>query len=286
MNRVKIFEPCDMEYSQYDKPVRYTEDFLKEIASSSINCTLVEEEHRGKKIGNVSNFSFTDGGLFADISSDKPLDDLKHSPSFDCTLIDNGDHWLATTGKLLEVALTSDPRKAILNNTAKNDGGSKMSEGDNGTLEFFQNEVKRLQQENNKLEFKLNQANEKIDSFKEKETELDDLRAWKETNEKVIEEQKPIIEKFKAQEKKAHEELLEKASGGDESIKEKLKDMSNEYLETIIEIHVQDQPAKGAGANNAPGLNEGDGEDDEAAQSRERAEAINKMFPELDIKEE
>ncbi len=283
--RVKIFEPCDMEYEQYDKPVRYSEDFLKEIASSSIGCVLVEEKHRGNLIGNITNLSFTDGALFADVSTDKALDDLKYSPSYDCALIDNGDHWLATSGKLLEVALTSDPRKAILNNTAGNNGGSNMSDN-NETLEFFQKEVQRLQKENNKIQFKLDQANEKIDGFKEKETELEELRAWKESNEKVLEEQKPIVEKFKAQEKKAHEELLEKASNGDESVKEKLKNMSNEDLETIIGLHVEEQPAKGAGAGNAPGLDEGDGEDDEAAKAKERAEAIGKMFPDLEITKE
>ena len=152
MKRVKIFEPCDVEYPQkYDKPVRYSDDFLKEIASSSIGCTLVEEKHMGNSIGNITNLSFTDRGLFADVSTDKPLDNLKYSPSFDCTLIDNGDHWLATKGKLLEVALTSKPRTTwstttvtTLNNTADDNGGSNMSDK-NETLEFFQNEVKRLQ---------------------------------------------------------------------------------------------------------------------------------------------
>ena len=161
-----------------------------------------------------------------------------------------------------------------------------MSNNNDGTLEFFQNEVKRLQTENNKLEFKLNQANDKIKDFKEKETELEDLRTWKETNEKVIEEQKPIIEQFKAQQKKTHEELLEKASNGDESVKEKLKHLNNDDLETFIELHTEEQPAKGVGAENAPGLNEGSGETKEEAERKERNAAVEKMFSEFDFKEE
>lgn len=274
MTRVKIFEPCDMEYEVYDKPVRYTEEFLKDLASQTIGCLLVEEKHRGKSIGNITNITFTDGALWADVATDKALDDLKYSPSYDSTLIDNGDHWLATDGKLLEVALTSNPRKAILNNTG-DEGGSKMGNDNNndGTIEFFQNEVKRLQQENNKLEFKLNQANDKIKGFDEKEAELKELREWKETNEKIIEEQKPIIEKYKAQQEKAHAELLEKASQGDESVKEKLKDFSTEDLETIVGLQTEDQPPAGVGADNAPGLDEGDGSDNPTEEEIKQKEA-------------
>lgn len=282
MQRVKIFEPCDMEYEVYDKPVRYNEAFLKELANHTVGCILVEEEHRGKGIGNVTNVTFTDGELMADISTGNSLDNLKYSPSFDCTLVDNGDHWLATNGKLLEVALTSKPRQAILNNTG--DGGSTMADKNNdGTIEFFQNEVKRLQKENNKLEFQLNQANEKIEGFKEKETELEELRGWKETNEKLIEEQKPIVEKYKEQQKKAHDELLEKASQGDEAVKEKLKNFSTDDLETIIGLQSETQPAQGVGTENAPGLNEGTGETSEEAEAKERREAVKSMFPELEI---
>ena len=113
MERVKIFEPCDMEYDVYDKPVRFTEEFLKELASQTIGAKLVKEKHHGEAIGNVTNITFTDGALWADVSTAEALDNLKYSPSYDSLLVDNGDHWLATEGKLLEVALTSNPRKAL-----------------------------------------------------------------------------------------------------------------------------------------------------------------------------
>lgn len=287
MERVKIFEPCDMEYDVYDKPVRFTEEFLQELAAHSVGAKLVKEEHHGEAIGNVTNLTFNDGALWADISTAEALDNLKYSPSYDSLLVDNGDHWLATKGKLLEVALTSNPRKAILNNTADT-GGSQM--GDNntndGTIEFFQKEVKRLQQENNKLEFKAKQYEEKLGKIDEYEKELEELRAWKETNEKVIAEQKPIIEQYKADKEKQHEELLEKASQGNAEVKEQLKNCDNETLETIINLHTTEQPPQGVGAGNAPGLNEGNGEGDEEAIAKERAEALNNMFPELGIKED
>ncbi len=287
MVRVKIFEPCSMEYKERDKPVKYTEEFLRELASNTIGADLVNEKHHGEKIGKISNLTFTDGGLYADVDSEKPLDNLKYSPSYDSLLVDNGDHWLATEGKLLEVALTSKPRPAILNNTADDNGGSNMGkEGNDGTLEFFQNEVKRLQQENNKLEFKLNQANDKLKNVEKQEKELEELREWKETNEKVIEEQKPIIEQYKADKEKEHEELLEKASQGNAEVKEQLKNCDNDTLKTIANLHTTEQPPKGVGADNAPGLDEGDGDNDEETEQKERNDAVEKMFSELNFKEE
>ena len=286
MERKSIFKPCDMEYKVYDKPVRYTEDFLKELANSTINTPLVDEKHRGTIIGQVSNFTFTDGELFGDVDTENSLDDLKYSPSYDCTLIDNGDHWLATDGKLIEIALTSNPRKAILNNTAEKNGGSKMGEGEDKTKEFLAGEIDRLQKENAKLDFKAKQDKEKLSKLDEYEKELEELREWKETHEKIIEEQKPIIEAYESYQKKTHEELLEKASQGNDEIKDQLKDLDTKALETIVNLNSQEQPAKGAGANNAPGLNEGDGSDTEEAEQEERQKAVKTMFGDLFEKED
>ena len=116
--------------------------------------------------------------------------------------------------------------------------------------------------------------------------ELQELREWKETNSKLIEEQKPIIEKYNAYQEKHREELLEKASKGNKEVKEKLQNLRTEDLETIISLEVEEQPARGAGAGNAPGLNEGSGEKDkEQAEQKARKEAVEGMFSEL-FKEE
>ena len=271
MERVSIFKPCDIEYPQYDKPVRYTEEFLKEIASNTVGTKLVDN-HYGKEIGNIANITFTDGELWADADSSKSLQ--KFSPSFDnLTLVDAGDYFLATDGRLVEVASTTKPR-------LDNSGGSHMTDNNNDkTMEFLSKEVDRLQKENAKLEFKSKQDGEKLKKVTEMEKELEELRNWKETNEKIIEEQKPIVEAFNAQQKQAHEELLEKASRGNAEIKEQLKDCDNKTLETFINLSSQEQPAKGVGADNAPGLNEGS--DNEEAEQEERQKAVEGMFSEL-----
>lgn len=283
MERVSIFKPCTIEYPQYDKPVKYTEEFLKGIANSTYWCPIVDG-HYGKSIGEISNITFTDGELFVDTNSSESLQ--KFSPSFDgLTLVEEEDCFVAVEGKLVEVASTVKPR---LDNSK---GGSEMGEE---TIEFFQKEVKRLQEENNKLEFKAKQDKKKIESFKEKETqleeiekELDKLRKENEENSKIIKEQKPIVDAYKAEQEKVHEELLEQASKGNEQFKEQLKNCDNDTLKAIAEIHTEEVPAEGVGADNAPGLGEGDGSDgDEETKQAEELEEVKAMFGELTNKEE
>ena len=285
MENKKIFEPCLMEYERYDKPVKYTEEFLKEIASACAGVKVVDEKHNAKPIGYISNITFIDGGLYADVDAEKPLDNLEYSPSFDCTLVDCGDYWEATKGSILEVALTSKPRKALLNNTADN-GGSKMGEEKDSTKEYLIKQVDELQKDKAKLEFQLEQANKKVDEAKKLEDELEELREWKEEKEKILKEQKPIIEDYKKYQEQRHEDLLEKASKGNAEIKEKLKNFSTEHLETLVDMEAQEQPAKGAGAQNAPGLNEGSGEDDKDAEHEEMVNTVQNAFSDIFGKEE
>ena len=286
MVRVSLFKPCDMEYDVYDKPVRYSEDFLKELASNSTGCKLVLEEHRTDKIGEVSNLTFNDGELYGDVITEQSTDNLKYSPSYDCKLIDKGDYWLATQGKLLEVAMTTQPRQAILNNTA-DEGGSEMSENnDNETIKILNGQIKDLNKQLAIAENK-NKANEdKLKEYDDLVKERDELKEWKETNEKLIEEQKPIIEQFNKAQTAKKEELLEKLSNGNSEIKAKLENMNVEDLETIAGLESHDTDPKGVGANNAEGLNEGDGSDDKEAEQQARKEAVEGMFGDLFTKEE
>jgi ElaB/YqjD/DUF883 family membrane-anchored ribosome-binding protein len=251
--RVKIFEPCELTYSQYEKPVRYTEEFLKQIASRTIGTKIVDE-HYGKTIGNMTNFTFTDGALFVDASSSQSLQ--KFSPSFDnLTLVDEGDYFVATDGTIVEVASTVKPR---LDNS--DDGGSNMSEE---TIKVLNQQVKDLNKQLAIAENKNKANEEKLAKFDEMEQELSKLREANEANSKLLEEQKPIVEKFNEIEEKRHEELLDIVSRGNPELKEAYKDFKTEDLQTIANTYIEDQPPKGVGAENAPGLDEGTGEEDE-----------------------
>ena len=81
--------------------------------------------------------------------------------------------------------------------------------------------------------------------------------------------------------------MLEKVSKGNPQLKEQFESFSTENLETYLKLHIEEQPPKGAGANNAPGLNEGDSsKDKEEAEQKARNEAVEGMFGELFEKEE
>ena len=250
--RVKIFEPCEITYSEYDKPVKYTEDFLKQIASRTINTKIVDG-HYGKTIGNMTNFTFTDGALFVDANSSQSLQ--KFSPSFDnLTLVDEGDYFVATGGTIVEVASTVKPR---LDNSEN--GGSNMSEE---TIKVLNQQVKDLNKQLAIAENKNKANEEKLAKFDEMEKELSKLRETNEANSKLLEEQKPIIDKFNEMEEKRHEELLDVVSRGNPELKEAYKDFKTDDLQTIANTYIEDQPPKGVGADNAPGLNEGDDSDE------------------------
>ena len=276
VERVKLFEPCYMEYENIGKPVHYTEEFLQELASVVNKTNLVFEEHLSDSIGDVSNFTFTDGALFGDVSTDKALDDLKYSPYFSCALQDDGDSWLAIkpTG-LKDVALTSNPRKPVeLPNT--DEGGSKMSNegsGDNETIKILNNQVKDLYKQLAIAENKNKANEEKLKRYDEMEKELEELRKTNETNSQLIEEQKPIIEAYKSDKEKRRADLLEKVSNGNEEVKNQLKDLPLETLETFDNLQSHDVPPQGIGANNAEGLNEGDGSDNPTEDELKQKEA-------------
>ena len=287
--RVKLFEPCYMEYKEYDKPVYYSEEFLKELASKVNSTKLVYGKHLTESIGDVSNFTFTDGALFGDVYTDKALDDLKYSPYIDCSLVEEDNRWLAVkpTG-FTDICLTDKPRKVKLMNTE--DGGSKMANNDNNsdneTIKILNGQVKDLNKQLAIAENKAKANEEKLKAYDELEKEVAELRQWKETNSKIIDEQKPIIEAYNKNLETRKEELLNKISNGNEEIKAKLQNESLETLENFDSLYAHEQPPKGVSANNAQGLNEGNGEDDGEAEQQARNDAVESMFGDLFNKEE
>lgn len=283
----KLFEPCMMNYKGYDKPIRYTEEFLEELANKVTETNLVLEEHLTPSIGKVSKIIFTDGALFGDVETEEATDNRKYSPYINCTLQEEEDCWLAIkpTG-FKDIALTSKPRKPVsLPNT--NNGGSNMgNEGNDTTIKILEGQVKDL---NKKLvvEENKNKANEeKLKKFDEMEKELKELREWKETNKKIIEEQKPIIDAYKKDQETKRSELIEKLSNGNEELKAQMKDVDLKTLELWDNLQAHEQPPQGISSNNAEGLNEGDGSNDAEKERENRMNAVENAFPDLFNKEE
>lgn len=266
MKITKLFEPCFMEYDQLDKPVQYTGEFLKELTEKTSTVKLVYEEHSSEAIGEVSNLNFIEGSLFGVVTSDKSTENLGYSPYIECSLEDHDDYWRAVnpTG-LADVALTSKPRKPIkLPNTE--DGGSNMSNDgntDNETIKILNSQVKDLNKQLAVQETKLKANEKKLKKYDETQKELKELKEWKEINSKIIEEQKPIIEEYKQSLEAKREDLIKKLANGNAEIEAQLKEASMETLELYNTLTSHEEPPKGVGADNAPGLNEGSGEDDD-----------------------
>jgi hypothetical protein len=110
------------------KPVVYTEQFLKEIASSTRGSSL-ELTHGNSSIdviGHINDFDFINGELVGNISTNESLDNMGFSPEFSANFIDKGDRYEAIDGKLLKTILTDSPRSHILCNSVE--GGSNMNE--------------------------------------------------------------------------------------------------------------------------------------------------------------
>ena len=154
------------------------------------------------------------------------------------------------------------------------------------TKEFLADQVEKLQKENAKLQFKIDNDKSKLKELESLQKEVEELRETNSKNSELLDEQKPIIEKYNAYQESEKEKLLDKVSNGNEELKEKFKDFSVEHLQTIADAQISDQPAKGAGTENAPGLGEGNGITDEEAEAAERDKAVENMFSDIFGKEE
>ena len=114
------------------KPVVYTEQFLKEIASKTMGSSLelTHGNHTIDVIGHINDFDFIDNELVANVSTNEELKGMGFSPEFSANFIDKGDKYEAIDGQLLKTILTDQPRSQILCNSVEGnvEGGSNVSE--------------------------------------------------------------------------------------------------------------------------------------------------------------
>lgn len=253
-----------MEYSKYDKPVQYTEDFLKKIAEKYHKCKLVGEKHFSKKIGTVHSIEYKENGLTGIIQTNNEITNKSYSPLFESTLVDKGDYFLAVDGKLKEISLTSNPRQPMNHDYfLNNENGDKMSEKNNNNSnieDVLSKNVQELNKKNAMLENKLKVAEEKIEKYDELVKENDELKRTVEEQKGKLEESQPIVEKYNKHMEKTKEDLLEKISSGNEEVKNKYKHMSLEDLKTINEtlennLMTHDKNPRGISSEEAIGLN-------------------------------
>ena len=256
------------------KPVVYTDEFLKEIASKTMGSSL-ELTHGNNSIdvvGHVNSFDFINGELVANVTTDEELKGMGFSPEFSVNFRDKGDKYEAIDGRLLKTILTDSPRSHILCNSVEgnnvDEGGSNVSEE---TIKILEKQVKDLNRE-------VAQKDAIIEANKKKLGEYDELneriaKLEKENNDykSQIDDLTPKAEAFGKIETDMRTDLLTKAFGDDEEAKKPFQNATLEQLESLAKHREVTRKAQGVGAGNGEGIGEGEGEeggeDNEADQA-------------------
>jgi hypothetical protein len=288
---MKIFETGLYDYSDdprvdVDKPVLYTPQFFENMLKDGVDNIPLDIEHKGEAVGVLNSISFTDNCLNA--IPDTDIGDKKISPTFEYDTIDRGSYLEAVNGKFIRAGITETPRTFITNNShsnnEKNGKGEKMV-----SEEAFEQITKQNQKLARELASKDNQleANKKeLERLKEIEKENEALKA---DNKKITEELdsiKPYADKYSAYVKEKKESLLDEITEGNDALRESFKDLDIETLAVINEQKAVNTTPQGVNSNVAEGQNEGDGSNDEEAERKERLDAVDTMFSELNTKEE
>ena len=244
-----------------EKPVKYTEQFLKEIASNTIGSSL-ELTHGNNSIdaiGYVNNFDFIGDELVANVSTNESLNDMGFSPEFSANFIDKGEFYEAVDGKLLRTILTDTPRSHILCNSVA--GGSNMEDK---TIDILNKRISELERENNKLESKNSVFKEKAEKYDELQSKVETLEKDNLNYKAQIEALKPKADAYKEIEDSKRGDLLDKAFGNDEEAKKAFAEASLSELEILAKHKETVKPPEGVQTGAAEGEGEGDdtGEDE------------------------
>lgn len=258
---VELWKAGLMEYPDLDlkKPIKFTEEFLKEIATntSKIDVTSVDDEkgkHEDRVLGNISNFSYDNGVLNFENLDGFELSGMGLSPSFYFeALEDCGDYYIPYNGKLLNVGLTNNPRNRVLYNSIR--GDDSMAEDNIDKL------LAQIEDRDNKigsLKTQLSQKNKDIESkdkvITDYESELTTLRESVEG----LDDIKDKASKYEEIEVKNREELIEKLSKGNDVIKKTFEDFDIAQLEALEKANIVNNPGKGTSYPNTDVDNDGE----------------------------
>ena len=268
--KVTIFKVGDLSYpdANLDKPVRYTESFLKDIACSTSSSKLTGKHGSTTGIGSLSNFIFNNGELVADINTEESLEGMGFSPEFNCDLIDKGEYYEAVNGLLKNTVLTDTPRSSILYNNIENKMDvKKVSDDVTNTLN---NEIKKLNRELAQKDITIKNLQDKAQRFDELEGKFKKLSSENEVNVKTISELKAKAEGYDKLQEARKDELLTKLCEDNPDLRDKYSDFTVEQLQTVVDtVPVSTQP-NGVSPQVASGLNEGS--EDETKPNLEKIE--------------
>ena len=248
------------------KPVVYTEQFLKDIATNTVGSSL-ELSHGSATVdvvGHINDFDFIDNKLVANVATDEEIKGKGFSPEFSVNFIDKGDKYEAIDGQLLKTILTDSPRSHILCNSVE--GGSNVSEE---TIKILEKQVKDLNKEVAQKDAIIEANKKKIDEYDTLHSKIEELEKQNNDYKLQIDGLKPQADAYSKIEADMKADLLTKAFGEDEEAKKAFADASIQQLESLAQHREVTRQASGIGANNGEGIGEGDDGEEETDKADE-----------------
>ena len=248
------------------KPVVYTEQFLKDIATNTVGSSL-ELSHGSATVdvvGHINDFDFIDNKLVANVATDEEIKGKGFSPEFSVNFIDKGDKYEAIDGQLLKTILTDSPRSHILCNSVE--GGSNVSEE---TIKILEKQVKDLNKEVAQKDAIIEANKKKIDEYDTLHSKIEELEKQNNDYKLQIDGLKPQADAYSKIEADMKADLLTKAFGEDEEAKKAFADASIQQLESLAQHREVTRQASGIGANNGEGIGEGDDGEEETNKADE-----------------
>lgn len=259
MKDVLLFSTGLHNNKELDKPVKYNEEFLKELARySEVPLT---EEHKDKIIGKITNIKYEDGKLMGDVDDSYLKKGYGFSPTINTSLEDMGEYYQPNLNlvNLLDISRTKFPvdRRTILANSEDNSKNEDdtMTEDlnnvlkENGSLKQQINDKVKLEESLKK------EKNELSNELQSKDKLIEELEAQIKDNEskseKKIKEYEAKLNSYAEKEKEAKMTLVmevanahikEDEDNRDELLKEMCEDLINLPEATLNRMKDQAKP--------------------------------------------
>ena len=306
--RHELFEVGSYDYSDLDerltKPVRWTEEDLKQIAENYRGGIPLTSEHDNIYVGIGNNINYEEGKLFIEIPDELDMKGKGLSPKVDVLLKDKGDSFGIDTMSLIDVGVTKHPRKIRLLNseitgetgeTGNPEPAPQPSEDTNVATSLLLEKLQGKDAEIGKLQ-------DEINSLKEESKKYDEIKKAIEENKEFIDSKDDILKELSELRKAENERKIKEyeakynfnynENAQDKEIIDKLLsgDVDMELMEKLAERRIK---IEAASDGSAPGgrnpANSGEvgetgdtgGSGDEDAPSFTTREEYNKILKDM-----
>ena len=312
--RHELFEVGSYDYSdlddRLDKPVEWTEDYLKIIAENYRGGIPLTSEHDNIYVGIGNNIEYEKGKLFIEVPDELDMEGKGLSPKVDVLLKDKGDSFGIDTMSLIDVGVTKNPRKiTLLNSEITGETGAtgnpnpapqpqpqpapskdanvatslllEKLQGKDAEIGKLQDEINSLKEESKKyddIKKAIEENKEFIDSKDDILKELSELR--KADNERKIKENEAKYN-FNYNENAQDKEIIDKLLSGDVDM-----ELMEKLAERRIKIEASNDGSTPGGRNPSNSSDAGEtGETgstgDEDAPSFTTREEYNKILKDM-----